>query len=529
MAPRDIVGPPNREVYNRAARMDVSSPLPVADQSAPPQAAAAGNGSRAALSRRNRVLAHLQPILDIERDKNLAASAGGAQRDWSRYDSRLLVIAALDAVASEAGLHADGGVPRERVLAAVAAEAARCAPDGSAAEHDEVARWILDRLLNTQAASRGFAVPFTDPADGYRRRDLMVTVLYEQVASDGEFILVYAADAAVNLLLVTIDFDLEDAQVAADAVLKVQLDSGRWDDAVLTAEKALRLSRSYRDQIQARIATVRRDVRQVDWEHMVEPLLARADAHLTARLGVEQALLEHALRSAASDADPQVRGEAARVAGMLRDAIATLTRLLIDLIGARDTFRTAQLEQSFRPVAPTGSVDLERDVLEPLARLPVQAAGHIAALLCQGFGAPHVHPVWSLGRALDVLLEPSRQGDDAPGEVDAGELATIEATFSRFTDADWVTARERLGRVSAAPVRLSALIAELAHDPATLVALLALRAYTADGRPTHADDIVDGIAASDDGQALEHPTLLGPDLVLCRPGSAAARPREEAA
>ncbi len=509
--------------------METSPPFPVADRSSAAPRAVAGNGSRAALSRRNRVLAHLQPILDIERDKNPAANAGGAQRDWSRYDSRLLVIAALDAVASEAGLHADGGVPRERVLAAVAAEAARCAPDGSNAEHDEMARWILDRLLNTQAASRGFAVPFTDPADSYRRRDLSVTVLYEQVASDGESILVYAADAAINLMLVTIDFDLEDAQVAADAVLKVQLDSGRWDEAVLTAEKALRLSRSYRDQLHARIATVRRDLRQVDWEESVEPLLTRANAHLSARIGLEQALLEHAHRFAASDASPQLRGEATRVAEMVRDAIATLTRLLQDLVRARDSFRAAQLEQAFRPPAPVGAIDLERDVLEPLALLSLGAAAPIAARLCQGFGAPRVDPVWSLGRALDVLLEPPRQRDDAPSDVDSDEFAAIQATFSRFTDADWVVARERLERVGVEPVRLSNLIGGLAHDPAMLVALLALRAYTADGRPVRADDIVDGVAATDDGKALEHPTLLGPDLALCRPGSRAASSSEEAA
>lgn len=487
------------------------------------------SASRAALSRRNRVLAHLQPILDIERDKNPAANAGGAQRDWSRYDSRLLVIAALDAVASEAGLHADGGVPRERVLTAVAAEAARCAPDGSAAEHDEMARWILDRLLNTQAASRGFAVPFTDPADSYRRRDLSVTVLYEQVASDGESILVYAADAAINLMLVTIDVDLEDAQVAADAVLKVQLDSGRWNDAVLTAEKALRLSRSYRDQLQARIANVRRDLRQIDWEETVEPLLTRANAHLSARIGLEQALLEHALRFAASDANPELRGEASRVAGMLRDAISTLTRLLQDLVTARSSFRAAQLEQAFRPPAPLGSIDLEREVLEPLAALSLKAAAPIADRLCRGYGAPRVDPVWSLGRAFDVLLEPPRQRDDAPTDIDSDEFTTVQATFSRFTDADWVTARKRLERVGVQPVRLMTLIAGLAHEPALLVALLAFRAYTADGRPVRADDIVDGMAAIDDGQSLEHPTLLGPDLALRRPGSQATRSSEEAA
>ena len=42
---------------------------------------------------------------------------------------------------------------------------------------------------------------------GYGRRNLPVTVLYEEVGGDGESVLVYAADAAINLVLVTIDFE----------------------------------------------------------------------------------------------------------------------------------------------------------------------------------------------------------------------------------------------------------------------------------------------------------------------------------
>lgn len=34
------------------------------------------------LTRRLRVLAHLQPLLDIEHDKNRAARAGGSDRAW---------------------------------------------------------------------------------------------------------------------------------------------------------------------------------------------------------------------------------------------------------------------------------------------------------------------------------------------------------------------------------------------------------------------------------------------------------------
>jgi hypothetical protein len=476
-------------------------------------------GGRASLFRRNRVLAHLQPILDIERDKNAAAAAGG--RDWSPYDTRLLVVAALDAVASEAGLHADGGVPREVVVAAIAAEAGRCAPDRVQGEHVEVAGWILDRLLNTQAAATGFRVPFTDPARDYARRELVVTVLFEQVASDGETILVFAADAAINLLLVTIDFDLEDAQVAADAVLKVQLDSGRWADAVDTAAKALRLSRSYRDQLHGKLAAVRRDIRQVDWESAVEPLLARANTHIRSRLGAEQALLEHAARSATTDADNAIRREASRVATMLEEALELLAGLLQDVLDARATFREAQAAQSFRPPAPVGLIDIEADILEPLAALTTAAAGPIAEPVALVFSGPRVEPVPSIARILDALLEPPRELDQAIA-IPEDELIDIASRYSRFDDADWEVARARYVGLGAEPQRLSALIDGLDREPATLIALLAMRAYDANGRPAVTDAIVRGVIAADDGELLDHPAFLVPDLVLSRPAAAEA-------
>lgn len=60
-------------------------------------------------TRRLRVLAHLQPLLDIEHDKNRAARAGGSERNWDVYDMRLLQLAAFDAICkrrSKAGARA---------------------------------------------------------------------------------------------------------------------------------------------------------------------------------------------------------------------------------------------------------------------------------------------------------------------------------------------------------------------------------------------------------------------------------------
>jgi len=44
------------------------------------------------IDRRVRALAHLVPVLELERNKG----AGGTGRDWSLYDVKLLTIAAVD-------------------------------------------------------------------------------------------------------------------------------------------------------------------------------------------------------------------------------------------------------------------------------------------------------------------------------------------------------------------------------------------------------------------------------------------------
>lgn len=57
--------------------------------------------------RRVEAFAHLVPIHDLERDKNM----GRAGRDWAVYDTRLLAVTAIDAVVAGTGLHAAAGTP----------------------------------------------------------------------------------------------------------------------------------------------------------------------------------------------------------------------------------------------------------------------------------------------------------------------------------------------------------------------------------------------------------------------------------
>ncbi len=129
---------------------------------------ASASAANSFLARRSRVLAHLQPLLDIEHAK-IRSTAADADRDWGDYDTRLLQLVAFDAIAAEDGLHPEGGAPRETVERQVAIHAQRMAPSQPHADHRHVAAWLIDRLLNAGTSARGFDVSWVDPSDAYRR------------------------------------------------------------------------------------------------------------------------------------------------------------------------------------------------------------------------------------------------------------------------------------------------------------------------------------------------------------------------
>jgi len=185
-------------------------------------------------------------------------------------------------------------VPRSEVLATLTEEAACCAPDRLSEEYDQVARWLLDSLLNHNADTVSHEVVYVDVTDSYAQRTLPVRLLFETLADDGQTILVNVDPAAVHLLISALDRNLADAQVATDAVLSFQLETGRLDDAVASAQRALILSRQYREQLRSYLRSVEQNINTVDWDDQVEPALDEALIHITGRVRYERELLDHA-------------------------------------------------------------------------------------------------------------------------------------------------------------------------------------------------------------------------------------------
>lgn len=465
------------------------------------------------LARRARVLAHLQPLLDIEHAK-IRSTAADADRDWEDYDTRLLQLVAFDAIAAEDGLLPEGGVPREEVERQVAIHAERMAPNQPRAGHYHVAAWLIDRLLNVGTSARGFDVSWVDPSAAYRRDDLRVTALYETLTADGD-VRLHAGKAALNLTLAGLDLDLEDRQIAAEAVLRAQIESGRWSQAEQTATDTKRIAVEYRNRLDDILRSVERDLRDADWEEDVESALDKSLAHVADRVKVSYQLSDHA-QQLAEDVDREHRAQAASVVRLVDETLTQLLALQSRVIDARGRFRTAQVAQGFAVSLSVGIVHLRDEVFRPMLAFEADTAAQLAPMVVAPFAAPSAPSVVSLSGMLETLLARPRERDDSAVEIDSGDLYAIENPFERFDDDVWSTAHSIMDGVEAS-VRLSDLTKEHDDEVSLLLALQSMRCWGEHGSVGAQDPMLVGIVAANDGTLLCADRFIVPDLVLARP------------
>lgn len=470
--------------------------------------------------RRVRALAHLLPILELERNKN----AGGTGRDWHVYDIKLLTIQTVDHVAIESGLTGQAGVPRDEVLALIAKVASLCAPDRPADEHATVARWLLDSLLNRGSDAISHEVAYVDVTSNHAHRQLPVRLLYETQAEDGQTILVNVDTAAVHLLISALDRNLADAQVAADAVLQVQLDTGRLDEAVGSARQALTISQQYRQRLRTYLKSVEQNLHTVDWDSQVEPALDAALNHVVGRVHFERELLTHARSGRLDDTDDHtgestavLRQRASEIHALMSECLQTNANLQSDLLGARDRFRAEQARQAFAPPATIGAVDLADDVLIPMLTRPTGTVADLAGVLLEAFCGPAPPTLPAFEPLVNTLVRAPT--DPEPAQADPVELEDLDIDMSRF-DERHDNAVASITATLDAPTRLSTLLErveaeidddEFAYDVSVLLALSVLRNFQPDGQPHP-------WAAIDDGQRLSSRHITdAPDLLLHPP------------
>ncbi len=105
-------------------------------------------------------------------------------------------------------------------------------------EVDAVIRLVVDELLNERGRRSAFRESYLAiDRDRVVRRHLDFHLLQEHSAQDGSIVL-KATTEAINLYAGMLEYPVEDAQIAEEAVLRSQVSRGRIADAVQTARRA---------------------------------------------------------------------------------------------------------------------------------------------------------------------------------------------------------------------------------------------------------------------------------------------------
>ncbi|MFP8908393.1 hypothetical protein [Streptomyces atacamensis] len=484
----------------------VSASSPGAARPAPGPAADEG------LARRLRALACTAPLHDLDaRKANLAG-------EYGTYSMAEVALAAIDLVTLH--MDFDTGADHEEIVARLLPRVAAQAPRRPAAEHERVARWVLENLINVGSVDRGFrAVYGTFGPDGeYVRRDYDFKLI-EEVPGPGGGVYLRTTDEAVNVLVGALDTDVTSAQIAAEVKLEVLVSRGRLADAQLAAEQARYRTVQYAETLRRTLEATRRNVRAVDWLNAVPDMIAEALDHVADRYRHENAILTNIRRArdeAPADKNPGHKLRAAELVDIVKDCIRRHTQLQSRLLEAGPLFRAEQDRQAFAPPAAGAGLDLYGQLLAPVLPLPVERATKVTdAFFARGTGLRTPAAV-RLGDLTEMLLTPPAPREHLGAEMPEPDLVATPDD-SRFSEEQMEAARELLDLPADAPRRLSGLLAEARRrDPELpyLVALLAVHAASPPVGTAYRQGERRLLFAVDDGTELDDPEFGGADLVV---------------
>jgi hypothetical protein len=468
-----------------------------------------GLGMDEGLARRMKALACTAPLHDLDARK--------VRLDWADaavYQMAEVAFQVIDQVT--VSMDFDHGAQHDEVVARVLPFVAAQAPERGRDEHAQVARWVLDNLINVGAMDRGFRAVYGafGASGGYERRGFDFKLLVELAAEDGTVYL-RASDEAINVLVGALDTDIESAQIAAEIKLDNLIKRGKLSDAQAAAQQARYRTVQYAESLRRKLEATRRDVRAVDWEHEVPDLIDAALTHIAERYRAENAILDNIRRARDEAEDPVHKRRAANLVELVGDCVNRHTQLQARLLEAGTVFRAEQDRQQFSGPARRATVDLFGQLLLPTLGLPLADAVrptdrffHAAA----GLASPLLPRLLDL---VQLLLTPVAERDDLVADLPEPDLAPSPDP-DVFSDEQWKRADELL-ESDGVPRRLSGLLAAAREaDPAVprLVVLRALYAVSPEIGVAlrQGDDQV--LIAVDDGTLLADREFGGADLLV---------------
>ncbi|MEU3558085.1 hypothetical protein [Streptomyces fragilis] len=470
---------------------------------------AVGPAADEGLARRLRALACTAPLHDLDARK---ANLSG---EFSVYGMAEVALAAIDLVTLT--MDFDTGADHEQIVTRLTPRVAAQAPRRPVAEHERVARWVLESLINVGSVDRGFrAVYGTFTADGvYVRRDYDFKLI-EEVPGPGGGVYLRTTDEAVNVLVGALDTDVTSAQIAAEVKLEVLINRGRLADAQLAAEQARYRTVQYSETLRRALEATRRNVRAVDWLRTVPDMIAEALEHVADRYRHENAILTNIRKARDESEDPGQKRRAAELVDIVKDCIRRHTQLQSRLLEAGPLFRAEQDRQAFAAPARTAGTDLYGQLLAPVLPLPLEQSIQVTdAFFAHGTGLRTPGSV-RVGDLVDLLLTPPAEREHLGAEMPEPDLIATPDD-SRFSEGQLAAAKELLDLPPDAPRRLSGLLAEARRqdpDLPYLVALLAIHAASPPVGTAYRQGEPRLLFAVDDGAELDDPEFGGADLIV---------------
>ncbi len=474
-----------------------------------PRPVAPGPAADEGLARRLKALACTAPLHDLDvRKANLAG-------EYSGYAMAEVALAAIDLVTLS--MDFDTGADHEQIVARLQPRVAAQTPGRPAEEHQRVARWVLENLINVGTVDRGFrAVYGTFGPDGaYVRRDYDFKLI-EEVHGSGGSLYLRTTDEAVNVLVGALDTDVTSAQIAAEVKLEVLINRGRLADAQLAAEQARYRTVQYAETLRRALEATRRDVRAVDWLRTVPDMIDEALDHVADRYRHENAILTNIRRARDEATEPDHKRRAAELVDIVKDCIRRHTQLQSRLLEAGPLFRAEQDRQAFAAPPARAGLDLYGQLVVPLLPLAVERASRVTdAFFAHGTGLRTPAAV-RVGDLVEALLTPPLERDHLGAAMPEPDLVATPED-SRFSEEQLEAALELLDLPHDAPRRLSGLLAEARlRDPELpyLVALLAVHAASPPVGTAYRQGERRLLFAVDDGTPLDDVEFGGADLIV---------------
>ncbi|QSE87850.1 hypothetical protein JWS13_04110 (plasmid) [Rhodococcus pseudokoreensis] len=468
-------------------------------------------------AQRVKALATTAPLHELEARKAQVQTA-----DYTVYQMSELALHTIDLVTI--AMDFDTGAKPDQVLTDLARRVAAHAPDRNEVEHQRVARWVLENLLNVGSADRGFRTIYgVSGPDGYARRRFDFKLLEETLGPDGDLYL-RASNEAVNVLVGALEIDLEAAHIAADVRLDILIKRGRLAEAQAAAQNARYRTIQYGEMLRQRLEATSRDVRNVDWAVEMPEFIEGALSHIEDRYRAENAILVNITEVRDNADTPARKAQAATLVHVVRDCLRRHDQLQAALESAGRRFRAEQDRQTFTHTYSPASLDLHSQLLTPVLSCSVTDADN--ALLrffspAAGLVVPHAVRLADL---FDNLVTPPTERDALGAVLDEPDLSSGEES-PQFPDASYRHLAQLLDLDPETPQRLSGLLADARtrqqDDPEAddlpllvVVRVLALAAQEIAAARRHRDPSV--LMAIDDGTPLQDPNFAGADLLVGR-------------